>query len=131
MPAKIKILFVIYILILAGIIILANMRETQYLFRPIRRLPYGDKIGHFFVMGLFSFVTNLVLQARTIQLWKIRYLLGSLVVLALVTIEEFSQLFIRGRSFDWTDLIADGAGVLVFGEIARLTWLKFFAQKKT
>lgn len=131
MPAKIKILFVVYILILAGIIILANIRETQYLFRPIRRLPYGDKIGHFFVMGLFSFVTNLVLQARTIQLWKIRYLLGSLVVLALVTLEEFSQLFIRGRSFDWTDLIADGAGILVFGEIARLTWLKFFAQKKT
>lgn len=100
--------------------LLADLRDTQHLFRPIRQLPYGDKIGHFLLMGLFSFLLNLALKARTIPIWRINFLLGTLIVLVVVTVEEFSQQFIRGRTFDYTDLIADLAGILAFGEIARL-----------
>lgn len=124
--AKIKIIAAIYIFILAGIVVLANVRETQFLFGFMRRLPYGDKIGHFCLMGIFSFVINLALQARTVAVWKLNYLLGSLIVLAVVTVEEFSQLFIRGRSFDTGDLLADAAGILLFGEAARFAVRKFF-----
>jgi hypothetical protein len=125
MSARIKILAVIYILILAGIVFLADWRDTQFLFRPVRRLPYGDKIGHFLLMGLFSLLLNLALKARTIRLWRVNVLLGTLIVLIVVVIEEFSQIFIRGRSFDYTDLIADLAGILIFGEIARLIYRRF------
>lgn len=120
MSVRVKILAALYILVLAGIIVLADIKETQYLFRPVRRLPYGDKIGHFLLMGMFSFIVNLVLKARTVRVWKLSYLLGSLIVLAIVTAEEFSQIFIRGRSFDLTDLAADFSGIIVFGELARL-----------
>ena len=120
MSARIKILTLVYIFILAGIIILANLRETQHLFLPLRKLPYGDKIGHFLLMGFLSFTVNLALKARTFRIWRIKFLLGSLIVLVIVTLEEFSQIFIRGRSFDYTDLIADAAGIFIFGEIARL-----------
>jgi polysaccharide biosynthesis protein VpsQ len=120
MSARIKILAVIYILVLGGIVLLADLRDTQHLFRPIRQLPYGDKIGHFLLMGLFSFLLNLALKARTIPIWRINFLLGTLIVLVVVTVEEFSQQFIRARTFDYTDLIADLAGILIFGEIARL-----------
>lgn len=48
----------------------------------------------------------------------------------LVTIEEISQLFIRGRTFDWTDLIADFLGIFIMGELAKLIFLKFFAGDK-
>lgn len=125
MSARIKLLAALYILVLAGIVILADVRETQYLFRPVRRLPYGDKIGHFLLMGMFSLVVNLSLKARTVRVWKLSYLLGSLIVLVVVTAEEFSQIYIRGRSFDWTDLVADWAGIIVFGEIARLVCRRF------
>lgn len=130
MSARIKILAFIYILILAGIIILANIRETQFIFQPLRNLPFGDKIGHFCLMGCFSFVINLVLKARNFQIGKIRYLLGSLIVLIIVFIEECSQLFVRGRTFDWGDLVADFLGIMIFGEIARLTYRRFFKEQE-
>ncbi len=119
MTARIKILTVVYVCVLAVIIFLADKRATQYLFRPIRNLPYGDKISHFLLMGIFSFLVNLALSARSVKLWKFRYLLGSLIVLVIVAVEEFSQMFIRGRTFDWGDLAADFFGIFIFGEIAR------------
>ncbi|MDQ3800257.1 MAG: VanZ family protein [Acidobacteriota bacterium] len=132
MSARIKILAALYILALAGIVVLADIRETQYLFRPVRRLPYGDKIGHFLLMGMFSLVVNLVLRARTVRLFrKFGYLLGSLIVLAIVTAEEFSQIFVRGRSFDWTDLAADWAGIFIFGELARFLSRRGFLRGKS
>lgn len=124
MSVRIKILAALYILVLAGIVVLADVKETQYLFRPVRRLPYGDKIGHFLLMGMFSLVVNLILKARSVRVWKLSYLLGSLIVLAIVTIEEFSQIFIRGRSFDVADLAADWAGIIIFGEMGRLACRK-------
>lgn len=119
MTARIKILTVVYVCVLAVIIFLADQRTTQYLFRPLRNLPYGDKISHFLLMGIFSFLVNLALSAQSVKLWKFRYLLGSLIVLAVVTIEECSQIFVRGRTFDWGDLAADFCGIFLFGEIAR------------
>lgn len=124
---RVKILAALYVLLLAGIVVLADVRETQYLFKPIRDLPYGDKIGHFLLMGMFSLAVNLVLQARSVSIWKIRYLLGSLIVFGVVMAEEFSQIFIRGRSFDLTDLAADSAGIIIFGEIARMICRKFLS----
>ena len=114
MSARIKILGAIYIFVLAGIIVLVDVRETQFLFRVVRKFPLGDKIGHFCLMGMFSLVVNLILSARTIRVWKLNYLLGSLIVLVIVTIEEISQIFIRGRTFDAGDLAADAAGVIIF-----------------
>ena len=119
MSARIKILTVIYLLILAVIIFLADTNGTNY-FGFIRRIPYGDKIGHFVLMGIFSLLVNLVLKARNLRLWKLNYLLGSLIVTAVVVVEEFSQKFVGGRTFDMTDLLFDLAGIIVFGEIARL-----------
>lgn len=129
MSARIKILAIVYFLVLAGIVVLADLRETQFLFKPIRRLPYGDKIGHFLLMGFFSFLVNLALKAKTIRLWRINVLLGTLIVLAVVTIEEFSQKYIRGRSFDSVDLVADFAGIILFGELARLICRKFLRKE--
>ena len=118
MTAKIKILTAIYIFILAVIVFVADVRGTNF-FAFIKLLPYGDKIWHFCLAGMLSFLVNLVLSAKTFQIWKVNYLLGSLIVLAIVTLEEFSQIFIRGRSFDKFDLAADYLGIFVFGEIAR------------
>lgn len=119
--AGVKILTVCYVLILAGIIFVADRKSTQYLLNFIGNIPYGDKLGHFFLMGTFSFLLNLSLNCR--RFWGI--LLGSLFVAVVVTIEEFSQILVRGRTFDWTDLVSDFLGIYIMGELARLIFLKF------
>jgi len=117
-----KIIAAAYIFILVGIIVLANLRQARFLFVFIEKIPSGDKIGHFLLMGMFSLVVNLALSIKTVRIRKLNYLLGSLIVLAIVTVEEVSQIFVQGRSFDVGDLLADGAGILIFGEIARLIY---------
>ena len=117
--ARMKILLVVYILILAFIIFLADRKGTQYMLRFVGNIPYGDKLGHFLLMRGFSFLLNLVLNARTVSLWKLRYLLGSLIVVTLVTLEEISQIFVSGRTFDWSDLVFDYLGIFLLGELAR------------
>jgi uncharacterized protein YhhL (DUF1145 family) len=129
-PASVKILTACYVIILAVIIFVADRKSTAYLLNFIGNIPYGDKIGHFVLMGTLSFWVNLLLNLRTIGFGKIRYLLGSVIVLGLVTIEEFSQLFIKGRTFDKTDLAADFIGILIFGELARLAYNRFFDREE-
>lgn len=117
--AKMKILLFVYVFILAVIVFLANGKGTRFLLGFVGNIPYGDKLGHFLLMGVFSFLLNLVLNAKTIRFWKIEILLGSLIVLTVVTIEEISQIFVGGRTFDWSDLVFDFLGILIFGKLAK------------
>lgn len=116
---QIKILAAIYILVLSAIVFLVDRPSTQPLFRFVYNIPFGDKIGHFCLMGVFSFLLNLALKAKAIKIGKIKFSLGSLVVLFVVVVEEFSQLWVRGRTFDAGDLLFDFAGIVLFGEVAR------------
>ena len=116
--ARMKIFLIVYIFVLAFIIFLADRRGTRYLLNFVGHIPYGDKLGHFLLMGGFSFLLNMVLNARTLSFWKFRYLLGSLIVAGIVTTEEISQMFVAGRTFDWSDLVFDFLGIFLFGELA-------------
>jgi len=53
MPAIIKIITAIYIFIIVGIVVLANVNSTQYLLKFSGGIPYFDKIAHFLLMGGF------------------------------------------------------------------------------
>ena len=120
--ARMKILLAAYVFILAVIVFLADRKGTRYMLNFVGNIPYGDKLGHFCLMGGFSFLLNLVLKAKTFRLLKINVLLGSLIVLLVVTIEEFSQLFVSGRSFDWSDLVFDYMGIFIFGKLAEFLY---------
>lgn len=108
----------VYVLFLGLIVFLADQKQYQPLFRFIRKTPYGDKLGHFVLMGLFSFIVNLALRCKKVRWWKLNLLAGSLIVALLVTLEEFSQLFIKHRTFDLKDLAFDYAGIFLFGQLA-------------
>ena len=110
----------IYLLILCVIVFLAGRQEYQPLFRRVREVPYGDKLGHLVLMGLFSFLLNMALSCRTLRVGRARLLTGSLLAALVVTLEEFSQLFIRYRSFDPFDLLYDYLGIFSFGILAYL-----------
>jgi len=108
----------IYLLILGVIVFLADQKKYQPLFRRVREMPYGDKLGHLILMGLFSFLLNMALGCRTWRVWRFELLRGSLLVALLVTLEEFSQLFFRTRTFDGVDLVFDYLGIFSFGLLA-------------
>ena len=113
-----KWLVALYALFLGAVIFLAAQREYQFLFRFVRSLPLGDKLGHFVLMGLASLLVNLALAGRTFSVRGQSFLLGTWLTLLLVTVEEFTQLFLAYRSFDLVDLLFDAAGILLGGRLA-------------
>lgn len=79
--------------------------------------PYGDKVGHFVLMGLLTVAVNVLLPRRISQRgidvgsWIL--LPGSLLTALGVTLEELSQLFFSARTFSGVDLLFSFLGILV------------------
>ena len=115
---KLKWLAALYVLFLVIIVFLVDQKQYQFLFRFVRETPYGDKVGHFVLMGLFSLLINLALSCKKIKVGRLFLLAGSLIVAFVVTLEEFSQIFVRYRTFDLTDLLSDYIGIFLFGQLA-------------
>ncbi|MEW6125810.1 MAG: VanZ family protein [Acidobacteriota bacterium] len=114
-----KILASLYIITLFVIVLIADHKKYHHLFDRIRAVPYGDKIGHFLLMGTLALVVNILFSCKTFRVRSMQIFIGSLVVAVLVTIEEFSQLFIAYRTFDFGDLTADYLGILLFTYLAK------------
>jgi hypothetical protein len=92
------------------------------------------KLGTFLFDGNAFAVCQSGFERENFQFWKLNYLLGSLIVLAVVTAEEFSQIFIRGRTFDLSDLIFDYAGFLFSARrrvlfVGRLLQIRILTRK--
>ncbi len=84
----------------------------------IDSFPGNDILGHFLLMGTLSFMVNYSLAGRQCRIGSWRPQLGTVSVGALVTAEEFSQIFLPNRSFSFGDLAADMAGIVFFGWLA-------------
>lgn len=105
---------------LTGIIMISNLGMAPSVFPFLKHIPWVDKIGHFLLMGILSFLLNINLSAQRIRILFITVLKGTVVVLFLVTLEECSQMFLRYRSFSLIDLGYSFAGIIVFGMIASM-----------
>ena len=115
---RLKYLTLLFALVLAGIVVIANLGYGGTLFSAARAVPHGDKICHFILMGLLSFFVNTAFSARRFRIMSVSVLKGSFLVFAIVTAEEFSQLFLEYRTFSLSDLVSDYAGILLFGRLA-------------
>ncbi len=116
---KTKIIASLYIILLAAVIFAADHKTYHHIFDVIRGIPFGDKIGHFGLIGMLAFVVNVLFSSKTIRLYRFQVFLGSLIVALAVTLEEFSQLFISYRTFELGDLTADYLGILLFSYLAK------------
>lgn len=113
-----KWLTLIYIGLIIGIIIIADQGEYKYLLRWAYAIPFGDKVGHFFLVGILAGLINLWWECARWQ-WRLFSLLkGSVIVATIMTLEEFSQYFIKTRTFDLGDLGCDYVGIFIFGYFA-------------
>jgi VanZ family protein len=113
-----KWLTVTFILFLVGVVFAADTGLGTTLFVFLDRIPGGDKTGHFVLIGMLAFLINMSLDSTRTRVLSVRVLKGSLIIAVIVTLEEFSQLFLRHRGFSLIDLSADYAGILLFGQLA-------------
>jgi VanZ family protein len=103
-----RVLAVLYVALLLAIVALADLGAIGPIVRLVHAIPCLDKVAHL----VFATVLGGVVEAATGARGRA---LG--IVAPVVLIEELSQRWVPGRTFDLLDLAADGAG-LVLG-----TWL--------
>jgi VanZ family protein len=101
-------LFVVALIVIANIGILQELRSwTEIVWSP------SDKLMHFLLYGLFSFVVIIGLT-KFFNPEK-AYFIGIPVALLISIGEEFSNMLIDTRTFSWKDMTANITGVFLFG----------------
>ena len=108
-----------FIGLLITIVLAANQRRLPLPLQFLANLPFGDTLGHFILMGLLAFLCNLawpVSPWRWEKLKPLRIPKATLIIIAIVTLEEMSQFLIPARTPSWIDLGADYLGIFLFGE---------------
>ena len=113
-----------FVVLLAGLVALADCGRGSRLFQLAQLVPLGDKLGHLVLFGTLSFLVNVIQGGARLRVFAWPMLKGSAMILPLVTLEECSQVLLRSRSFDLLDLAADCAGIWLFGRVA-LAYLKW------
>jgi VanZ family protein len=117
------ILFGAWLTFVVVIITFADRNRLRGFFEWVVEHPGSDKLGHFVLIGGLAFMLNLALGMRRIALGPVHVALGGLLIAVAITMEEFSQLYIPSRKFDWGDLAANYAGILCAGWLASW-WLR-------
>jgi polysaccharide biosynthesis protein VpsQ len=111
--------FVAWVGFVGGVIVCADTGHMRGFLGWVNSLPLGDKAGHLFLIGMTAHFLNFALGFRA---WRIRRCSpqqGGLIVLAVITVEELSQIWIPLRTFDRGDLLANGLGVFLAELAAR------------
>lgn len=117
-----------FFLAVAAIVIAADRGQLPHSIKALYKFPGGDKVGHFVLMGLLAFFVNMALPLRPAgKPWR-NLLIGSFVILVVVTIEELSQGFFTTRSLSWSDWISSCAGIVCFSYAAWLLRLRRLRQ---
>lgn len=99
---------------------MANTEQDTLIFKMVRSISYGDKIGHFLLFGMLALAMNLVFRLKLLNVNTFRVYWGTAVVLVFVSIEELSQYFIPGRTLDPMDFMASVAGILLFTSLGHV-----------
>ena len=119
-----------FILFLILVIIVADFSETNQWWPFIERIPYGDKLGHIGLFGTLCFLCNLAFPSRRFGRRPLLITKTTLVLFALISLEELSQIFIVSRHCDILDWLADLIG-LAAGQTAADLCSRHFRKTAT
>lgn len=90
----------------------------------IASIPYCDKVVHFSMMIVLSFLLYQVLKKRRINILGFNLLFSSLLLAIGISFEEISQAFIPSRNFEIMDMVCNYAGIYMGSLLPRLSSLK-------
>lgn len=116
----IRLAFLLFAAGFVSILVIADRGDADLFWNVVGKIPCGDKLGHLGLVGTLSFLLNLALDRRRAFASGDGILLGSLVLLVFMTLEEFSQAFIPCRSFDLLDGLANLVGVFCGEGLVRM-----------
>lgn len=116
---SIKWLTILFILFMLAIILLADLGAIPAPIKMIYRFPNGDRVGHFVLYGILTFLVNSAFP-RWVRIGRMNMFYGSAIIAALATLEEVSQLFLPNRTFDLIDLTFTLLGVVCADWLVRL-----------
>ena len=109
----------------------ANTGDYNTMLIMAKSVPYGDKMGHFILYGGLTLILNLTLGLRQIRIAGNEFLLGSVIILIVTFVDEFTQIPQKSRSFEWLDMSSNLLGIAFFSYLAviidRQSWLPNFS----
>lgn len=108
----------LYLLAIAAVIVAANSGVIPLWLKGLYRFPGGDKVGHFLLMGLLAGAVNHMLSYKTVRLFSRPFFVATLLVLAVVTLEEVSQVLFPARTCSLADLAGSYLGILLADRLA-------------
>lgn len=108
----------IFFSFILSLIVLADLDKKNLIMDIGRAVPWGDKIGHFALFGILALLLNMALRFRQIRIHSRWFHLGSVLVFAFATVEEFSQLAFSARTFDLIDLTFDLLGIGILSSVS-------------
>jgi polysaccharide biosynthesis protein VpsQ len=111
-----RLAFILFTSAFVSLVVLADRGQIGQIWEFIALVPFGDKLGHLGLVGTLTVLMNLQLKRRKAD----PLMLGSLIVLTGMMLEEGSQYFIPARSFDGYDALANLVGVLCGEGLVRM-----------
>ncbi len=110
---------VIFLILIIAVVFLADAGRMPVFLANLYNFPNGDKVGHFLLLGILSFLVNAsVVSALPSKNPKRLFLVTSLILALLAGIEEWSQQFFSHRQASLLDLSSSLAGVAFFSCLA-------------
>jgi VanZ family protein len=106
---------ILYAAALAAIVVAADADWLPHFAQHLHHLPYLDKVGHFTLYGLLALFANLALASSGRWTAVRAIVIGTTVVLAVATLEEYSNRFVAVRDWSLGDLAANYLGILCLG----------------
>ena len=106
-------------MIVTVILVGANLGIFHQWLPDFFAISWFDKIVHFLSIVPGTILFNTVLRYRVIPVGSRQLLVGTLIVVVLVSIEECLQIYIPFRSFEFIDLCAAIAGAALADYLVR------------
>jgi VanZ family protein len=103
----------LYLGLLLGVSILAY--SGSGVVHVMRHVPHADKIGHFVLFGGAALLLELAFPGPLLLRRPVAVHRSTLLLVLVVTADEFLQHFSSTRAFSFADLGADYLGVVVLG----------------
>ena len=113
-----QIIFLGYLALLLGIIVMKNANIGLSIFQFMNDIAHLDKVGHFILFGLLSFTLTFALKHKSVKLKGITLPVGAAIIMSATIIEECSQIYIASRTFSFFDMLANITGVICFSVLA-------------
>ena len=108
---KTKIAAVLFLIFMLLVIAAADSGTLITQIRALYNFPYGDKLGHFVMYGILSFLLASAFP-RPFSWGRLSVPIVMLVLLIFSTTEEYSQRFFATRTADGIDMICSWLGIL-------------------